>query len=280
MSASYGVMGHPIKHSLSPRIHQYFAEQTEQDMVYSALLAPLNGFADCVKKFRVDGGQGANVTVPFKVEAYQLADELTPRAKLAQAVNTLSWQMNEPVDGQVKEKLIGDNTDGVGLLRDLTDNLQLDLQGARLLILGAGGAVRGVLAPLLEAGAQIVISNRTPARAFDMISQFAQLGSITFISDQPVTTFDIIINATSASLQQDLPHCEPQWITPKSVCYDMVYADTPTPFMQFAEAQGAERCIDGLGMLIEQAAEAFWIWRGVKPDTRELIKTRLSGLTP
>ncbi len=278
MSASYGVVGHPIKHSLSPRIHQYFAEQTGQDMMYSALLAPLDGFAECVKKFRVNGGQGANVTVPFKVEAYQLADEHTSRAKLAQAVNTLSWQMNAQVDGQVKEKLIGDNTDGVGLLRDLTDNLQLDLQGARLLILGAGGAVRGVLGPLLAAGAQIVISNRTPERAFDMISQFAHLGNVTFITDNPSITFDLIINATSASLQQDLPRCEPQWINAQTVCYDMVYADKPTPFMQFAAARGAERCVDGFGMLIEQAAEAFFVWRGVRPDTSELIRTRLVGL--
>jgi shikimate dehydrogenase len=263
----YAVIGHPVAHSLSPRIHQYFAQQTQQPLTYQALLAPLDGFAASVKKFREQGGVGANVTVPFKVEAYHLAQQLTPRAQLAKAVNTLAWQ----ADGQ----LLGDNTDGAGLLRDLTHNLNLDLKTARILILGAGGAVRGVLAPLLEAGAQLVISNRTPERAFDMISQFAQLGNITFISDQPHTAFDIIINATSASLQQDLPHCETTWISPTTVCYDMVYAAEPTPFMQFATAHSATRCVDGLGMLIEQAAEAFFVWRGVRPDTEELIKTRL-----
>lgn len=292
MSAHYAVIGHPISHSLSPRIHQYFAQQTKQDVLYSAVLAPLDGFAASVKKFRLNNGQGANVTVPFKVEAYQLADQRTPRAQLAHAVNTLSWQ----VDAQGHEQLLGDNTDGVGLVRDLTDNLQLNLAQARILILGAGGAVRGVLAPLLTAGAHLVISNRTPARAFDMISQFAHLGPIRFITDQPALSnqsqvsnqssttaqpakaFDLVINATSASLQQTLPHCEPQWISPQTVCYDMVYAQHPTPFMQFAANQGAQRCFDGLGMLIEQAAEAFFIWRGIRPDTAALINTRLMGV--
>jgi shikimate dehydrogenase len=280
MSAQYVVIGHPVNHSLSPRIHQYFAQQTEQDLVYTPLWAPLDGFAAGVKKFRLEGGEGANVTVPFKMEAYQLADQLTPRAQLAQAVNTLSWQ----IDAQGREQLLGDNTDGVGLLRDLTDNLQLNLQQSHILILGAGGAVRGVLAPLLTAGARLVISNRTPARAFDMISQFAHLGPITFITDHPLKpdqsskAFDIIINATSASLQQALPHCEPRWISANTVCYDMVYAKQPTPFMQFAAAHGAQRCMDGLGMLIEQAAEAFFVWRGIRPDTKPLVSSRLLGL--
>lgn len=277
MSDAYAVIGNPIHHSMSPRIHAYFAQQTQQDLTYQALLAPLDGFAATLAQFHQQGGCGVNITVPFKVEAYKLAQKLSQRAQYAQAVNTLIWQADNT--------LWGDNTDGVGLVRDLVSNLNIKLQGGRVLILGAGGAVRGVLAPLLAAGANLTLHNRTAARALELIKQFAGLGEICLIgaaspadSDTQVHSFDIIINATSASLQQSLPDFDASWIAPHTLCYDMVYANQPTAFMQFAQQAGASRCVDGLGMLIEQAAEAFYLWRQVRPNTTELVCTRLHGL--
>jgi shikimate dehydrogenase len=256
----YGVFGNPIGHSKSPLIHGMFAAQTGEQLSYEALLAPLDDFAGYARAFFV-AGRGGNVTVPFKEEAYRLADELSERARRAGAVNTLK----KLDDG----RLLGDNTDGAGLVRDLTVNAGLDLAGKRILLLGAGGAVRGVLEPLLaEQPQSLTIANRTVAKAEQLAREFADLGPVAAAGfdwlSEPV---DLIVNGTSASLAGELPPIEPSLIQPgHTVCYDMMYGKEPTAFNRWAAEHGAARCIDGLGMLVEQAAEAFFIWRGVRPD--------------
>ncbi|MEO4047949.1 shikimate dehydrogenase [Pseudomonas sp. CAU 1711] len=256
----YGVFGNPIGHSKSPLIHGLFAAQTGQDMSYEALLAPLDDFAGYARAFFGEG-RGGNVTVPFKEQAYRLADELTERARRAGAVNTLK----KLDDG----RLLGDNTDGAGLVRDLKVNAGLDLSGKRILLLGAGGAVRGVLEPLLaERPQSLTIANRTVEKAEQLAQEFADLGPLAASGfdwlNEPV---DLIINGTSASLAGELPPISPSLIRPgHTVCYDMMYGKEATAFNRWASEQGAARCIDGLGMLVEQAAEAFLLWRGVRPD--------------
>ncbi|NVD34308.1 shikimate dehydrogenase [Marinobacter lutaoensis] len=265
----YAVVGHPISHSKSPRIHSLFARQTGQAVEYTAIQAPLDGFADTVRQFFARGGKGLNVTVPFKEEAWRLAERRTARAELAGAANTL---FQDP-DGA----LVADNTDGVGLVRDLTVNLDVALGGRRLLVLGAGGAVRGVLGPLLaERPMELVIANRTLAKAEALARLFAReadstrLGACGF--ETPAAPFDLIINGTSASLQGDLPPLSAHVIGADTVVYDMMYSLQTTTFNQWALAQGATRVHDGLGMLVEQAAESFRVWRGVRPETAPVIE--------
>lgn len=260
----YAVIGHPIKHSQSPFIHQQFAEQTKQQLDYQRLLAPLDGFADSLRHFAAEGGKGCNITVPFKTQALDIADELTPRAELAGAVNTLHLL----ADG----RWLGDNTDGAGLVMDLK-RLGFKLAGANILLLGAGGAARGALAPLLaEQPTQIVIANRTPARADELALHFAELGNISSAPleslDQP---FDIIINSTSASLQGETLSLSSQVCHADTRVYDMMYGATETPFLAWAREQGVEHRYDGLGMLVGQAAESFYLWRGLRPEVKPVL---------
>lgn len=260
----YGVFGNPIVHSKSPLIHRLFAEQTAQKISYEPLLAPLDGFADAVTQF-FQAGSGANVTVPFKEQAFTLADQLSQRAQRAKAVNTLK----KLDDG----RLLGDNTDGAGLVNDLLNN-QVELAGKKILILGAGGAVRGVLEPLLaQHPAELCIANRTVEKAEQLAHEFADLGPMTACGydwiDVPV---DIIINGTSASLSGELPPLASTLIKAgHTVCYDMMYSKHATVFNQWAQAQGAARTLDGLGMLVEQAAEAFYLWTGIRPDPAPVL---------
>ena len=270
MTDRYAVFGHPIAHSKSPQIHAAFARQTGEDVVYEARLAPLDGFADSVAQFIAAGGRGANVTVPFKEEAFKLANRLSPRAQRAGAVNTLVFDV---------EGIAGDNTDGAGLVADLTRNLNRSLAGKRILLLGAGGAARGVIEPLLEQQpAALVIANRTLSRAQELAELFGH--GITACSfDAADAPFDIVINATAASLAGELPPLSSRIFTPNTLAYDMMYG-RDTPFLSFARTHGAATA-DGLGMLVEQAAEAFYVWRGVRPDTAPVIaalrQDRLEG---
>jgi shikimate dehydrogenase len=267
MTDRYAVFGNPISHSKSPRIHALFAAQTQQAMSYEALLAPLDGFVSAVRSFVAVGGKGANVTVPFKEEAFRLATELSPRAKAAGAVNTLSF-----ADGAIR----GDNTDGAGLVRDLQTNLGCDIAGRRVLLLGAGGAARGVILPLLQAQpAGLVIANRTEEKAFRLALEFAphvaSLPEACGFAQLAGREFDLVINATSAGLTDSELPLPPRLFAPRALAYDMVYG-RETPFMQQARAAGA-RVADGLGMLVEQAAEAFCVWRGLRPATAPVMAT-------
>ena len=260
----YGVFGNPIGHSKSPQIHRLFAEQTEQALGYEPLLAPLDNFSGFAREFFARG-LGANVTVPFKEEAFRLADQLTERARRAGAVNTLK----KLDDGT----LLGDNTDGVGLVRDLLDNAGVLLQGKRILLLGAGGAVRGVLEPLLaQRPATLVIANRTVGKAERLAGEFAELGPVSASAfEQLQGPFDVIVNGTSASLGGELPPLADGLIrSGASFCYDMMYGAEPTPFCQWASDLGAQTR-DGLGMLVEQAAVAFELWRGVRPTSAPVL---------
>ncbi len=263
---AYAVMGNPISHSKSPLIHTAFAQQTQQRLEYSAIQVDAGGFEQAVGNFRASGGKGLNITVPFKQEAWKFVDERSERAVQAGAVNTISF--ND--DGSCT----GDNTDGVGLVRDLIENHSIELAAKRILILGAGGAVRGVLGPVLaQQPSEIVIANRTEEKAIALANEFNrgdQLRGRGFpaIDDQP---FDIIINGTAASLQGDLPPVPVTAISNNTCCYDMMYGKEPTVFMAWASKHGAPTVLDGLGMLVEQAAESFFIWRGVRPDTGEVI---------
>ena len=261
----YAVMGNPIAHSKSPRIHSLFAQQTGEPIHYRAILVEVGKLPEAVADFVAGGGKGLNITVPFKRDAWELVDERSRRAERAGAVNTIKIEPG---------RLFGDNTDGVGLVNDLRHNLQIPLQDRRILLMGAGGAARGVLAPLLEQEpALLVIANRTPERAVDLAAEFADLGTVQGCGFDALENlqFDVLINATAASLQGDLPPL-PDGIVAEGACaYDMMYGARPTAFMKWAQWQGAEKVSDGLGMLVEQAAESFYIWRGVRPETRPVI---------
>lgn len=260
----YAVVGNPIAHSKSPEIHARFALQTRQNLLYERLLAPLDGFAGTVQAFIAQGGRGANITVPFKLEAHALATDLTDRAKAAGAVNTLKF------DGASIE---GDNTDGAGLVADIVKNAACPIAGKRVLLLGAGGAARGVILPiLLEQPAELVIANRTQSKALDLVQQFASAAGSFHASDfaSLSATFDIVINATSASLNADMPDIPDAVFGRHTLAYDMMYAKEPTLFLQAAMRRGAV-ARDGLGMLVEQAAESFLFWRGVRPDTAPVL---------
>ena len=263
----YCVFGNPIEHSKSPFIHALFAKQTGQAIDYQAKLAPLDAFEVTVRQFMEEGGKGANVTVPFKLQACALADQLSDRAAIAGAVNTLSFS-----DG----KIVGDNTDGLGLVRDIRQNAGVTIAGARVLLLGAGGAARGALLPLLqELPASLTIANRTLSKAEDLVNVAKE--SITASRQITAQTwsqldgsFDLIINATSSSLQSEVPPVPASVFEPSSLAYDMMYGDKQTSFNQFAAQCGAQTR-DGLGMLLEQAAEAFLIWRGIRPETASVF---------
>jgi shikimate dehydrogenase len=265
MTSHYAVFGNPITHSKSPIIHAAFAKQTGQEMDYRALLAPLDGFAEAVAAFRAIGGAGANVTVPFKHDAFQLATQHTDRARAAGAVNTLKFE----ADGNV----LGDNTDGIGLVRDITSNLGFALAGKHILLLGAGGAASGVVLPLLQCGPEeLVIANRTADKAMTLAARFREQGNLAGCGFNELTgSFDAVINATAASLHGELPPLPPKLFMPGALAYDMMYGNHDTPFMAWARSQNATVIADGLGMLVEQAAESFYIWRGVHPDTRAVI---------
>ncbi|MFA9438938.1 shikimate dehydrogenase [Uliginosibacterium sp. sgz301328] len=268
MTDRYAVIGNPIAQSKSPLLQMAFARQTGQDMSYISLLGPLDGFVPTVREFQRAGGRGMNVTMPFKLEAFALADELTPRARAAGAVNTLVFR----ADGSV----LGDNTDGIGIVRDISINLARPLEGARVLIVGAGGAVRGTLLPVLAAKPrQVFIANRTAARAAELAAAFAddadgvQLEGGAF--DEARGHFDIIINGSASSMSDDLPPLLPEVWDASTLAYDMAYKSEPTPFMRHARECGVRECSDGLGMLVEQGAESFFLWRGVRPDTAPVI---------
>ena len=264
----YAVIGNPIAHSKSPWIHAAFAHQTGQALHYEALLGPLDGFAASVHAFRAAGGRGMNVTVPFKLEAYALADRRTPRAEAAGAVNTLAFD---------EAGILGDNTDGAGLVRDLSANLGCAPAGRRILLLGAGGATRGALLPLLDSRpAALTIANRTVSKARELAGRFAGLAAgvpldaCTF-DELAGERFDLVINATAASLAGELPPLPPGIYAEGALAYDMMYGRGDTPFMRAARADGAIRVADGLGMLVEQAAESFALWRGLRPDSAPVL---------
>ena len=257
---SYAVVGNPIGHSKSPRIHALFAAQTAQDMSYEAILAPLDGFVATVRAFVEAGGLGMNVTVPFKEEAFRLATTLTERARAAGAVNTLKFSGND---------IFGDNTDGAGLVRDIADNLGRAITGQRILLLGAGGAARGVILPLLaEKPASLSIVNRTADKARALAARIGLAHDIA--SKIGERAFDIVINATSAGLAGGVLPRLTFAFAPGCLAYEMVYGKDTDFLRQAAEA--AVTTADGLGMLVEQAAEAFFVWRGVRPETAPVLK--------
>lgn len=273
MSDLYAVFGNPIAHSKSPLIHAAFAAALGQDMRYEARLAPVDGFAPAVAEFVAVGGKGANVTVPFKEDAFRLATRLSERAARAGAVNTLGFAGNE---------VFGDNTDGAGLVRDITHNIGCALAGKRILLLGAGGASRGVIAPLLAEGpAALAIANRTATKAATLAAGFADLAPVEGgdFGRYAGSRFDVVINATSASLSGEGLPLPTGVFAPGSLAYDMMYGKGETPFLRLAREQGAGRCADGLGMLVEQAAEAFFVWRGVRPQTATVLADLRGGLT-
>jgi shikimate dehydrogenase len=263
----YAVIGNPVAHSKSPLIHDAFARSTDQRMTYERLLAPLGGFIAAARHFVSEEGKGLNVTAPFKLEAFAMATQRSPRAERAQACNTLAWR---------GDHWYADNTDGVGLLRDLTRNLNESIAGRDVLVLGAGGAARGILLPLLaHAPRSLAILNRTEQRARELAASFAKDGPVAAMSPPKLKgrAFHLVINATSIGLKGAVP--EDLWprraFAPGALAYDLVYADVPTPFLRWAASQSAARTADGLGMLIEQAAESFELWRGVRPETSSVF---------
>jgi shikimate dehydrogenase len=282
MTDRYAVIGNPIAHSKSPQIHKLFAQQTGQDISYEAILAPLDGFAATIKRLIKEGYKGCNVTVPFKFEAFGIATNLHQRVQAAKAANTLWFKGNE---------IHGDNTDGVGLIRDIEHNLRVSLQEKRVLLMGTGGAAWGVTVPLLLANvASVTIGYRNESKAQQLLegvsltSMLLQLslkkGQLIYRSymnliDEPISSeqqFDVVINATSSGLSDEMPPLPPGIFAPGALAYDMMYG-RDTPFMKFARANGAATVSDGLGMLVEQAAESFFRWRGERPDTAPVIAT-------
>lgn len=265
MTDRYCVIGNPVAHSRSPAIHARFAAQCHQDLSYEAILAPLDGFAATVGDFAVAGGKGANVTLPFKEEAFGLCSRRSARAERAGAVNTLAFGRNE---------IFGDNTDGAGLVRDIEVNLGFPLAGRRVLLLGAGGAARGVIAPLLERQPTgLFIANRSGDKAETLAGQFSDLATVNAgnFAKTASRTFDVVINATSASLSGATLPLPAGIFASGSLAYDMMYGKGETPFLALAREQGAARLADGLGILVEQAAEAFFVWRGVRPDSAQVL---------
>lgn len=263
--ARYAVIGHPVAHSRSPQIHAEFARLTGKVLQYTRIEAPLHGFAATLREFLASGGKGANITLPFKEEAFALCHEHVPRAKKARAVNTLCVH----ADGTV----LGDNTDGAGLVTDLKHNHRVELAGIRILLLGAGGAARGILPALLEEKpALLQIANRTGERARKLAALRTKTrlvgGGFEELQDQ---SFDVILNATAASLSGELPPLPRDCLNPGAACYDLAYGDRPTVFMHWAEQAGAAQVLDGWGMLVEQAAESFYVWHGLRPPTATLL---------
>jgi len=269
---NYAVFGNPIKQSKSPFIHTLFAQQTQEKMLYSAIEPPIDDFNTALEYFFSRQGKGCNITAPFKEQAYQYAQQLTERAELAGAVNTLKL-----TDDGI---LIGDNTDGAGLVLDLNNN-HVTLKGARILLIGAGGAARGVCGPLLaEHPSELIIANRTYSKAQTLTTIFTKLGNISACEFSALAgEFDLIINSTSASLHGEVPPISAKLIRPETTIYDMMYSAQATPFNAWAKEHGARLTIDGLGMLVGQAAESFAIWRGVKPGAKQVLNELRHNLT-
>lgn len=266
MTDNYAVIGNPISHSKSPLIHSEFARQTEQDMAYTAIEVPLDGFANSLKQLRdVLKLRGINITVPFKEQAWQQIENKSERAMRAGAINTILFNQ----DGSI----YGENTDGIGLCQDLTVNHAVSLKDKRILLLGAGGAARGVVEPILAHQPKaLFIANRTASKAEQLATIFAELGTVRGGGFDDITAqFDVVINATAASLQGDVPPLPDNLLADNACCYDMMYSDNDTAFITWAKNHGAAKTIDGLGMLVEQAAEAFRLWRGIKPATNHVI---------
>jgi shikimate dehydrogenase len=268
MRDRYALVGHPVEHSRSPLIHQLFARQTGQPITYELIDAQRDELESAVRGFMAAGGRGLNVTVPHKEAAFALMDEVGEAAAAAGAVNTIS-----AIGGG---RLRGDNTDGIGLLRDVTVNLRQPIAERSVLILGAGGAARGIVAPLLGARPrELVIANRTRARAATLLEQFGSVAPLRcagFDELDPLPPFDVTINATSAGLHGELPPFPGSLVGPRSFCYDLVYGVNETPFVTWARSHGAAQAVQGWGMLVEQAAESFYLWRGVRPDTAPILK--------
>lgn len=261
----YGVMGNPVTHSKSPTIHSLFAKQTSQRLDYTAIHVDTGGFRQAIGNFQAAGGKGLNITVPFKQEAFELSDNCSERAKRAGSVNTLKFQNN---------KITGDNTDGIGLVTDLKNNLNIGIQDKNILIMGAGGATRGIICPLLfENPHSLFIANRSLDKAETLLALFSDQGNVAVGSYNALEDkqFDIVINATAASLHGELAPLPDNILTPNAVCYDLMYSIDPTLFMIWATKNHAALVSDGLGMLVEQAAESFLIWRGVHPETKPVI---------
>jgi shikimate dehydrogenase len=258
----YAVVGNPIVHSRSPEIHERFARQTHQRISYERIEVPLDAFEERALALRDAGFRGLNVTVPFKIDAAKLSDDLLPRARLAGAVNTLVF------DG---DTIVGDNTDGIGFLRDVSERLKFDFGECSVLVLGAGGAVRGVIGALLDASPRwIAVANRTHQRAEELAEEFGV--EAIHLDEIPAEHFDLIINGTTTGLKHDAPPIDPETFDDCTLAYDLVYAAESTPFMELARSSGAKVVSDGLGMLIEQAAESFLLWRGVRPDTASVYR--------
>lgn len=268
----YAVMGNPVNHSLSPRIHGMFSSACDIPLEYRAILVEPDQFEQAVQQFASQGGRGLNITVPFKLDAWHIATQRSERAQLAGAVNTLA--INSPAE------LFGDNTDGAGIVRDISINLEKPVAGTRILIIGAGGAVRGVLGPLLaEQPEHIHIANRTASKAVDLAASFHDHGPVSgsgldAIGDEE---WGIVINGTAASLAGQVPYLPEGLFAPAALAYDMMYSNLPTPFMVWAAAHGASETSDGLGMLVEQAAESFHVWHGVRPETLGAIAALRGG---
>jgi shikimate dehydrogenase len=263
----YGVMGYPVSHSRSPVIHRLFAIQTKQNIQYELLQVAPEKLEAAVRQFGRTGGKGLNITVPHKSEVVRLVDDMSERASNAGAVNTLVFRDND---------IYGDNTDGVGFMHDLQLNQGVQLKDAKILILGAGGATRGIVGPLLEAEPDsIVIANRTFPKARSLADHFASQGPVDACRFQDVNSlpvYDLVINATSAGVKGEMPPYPEQAIHPNTICYDLSYGLTPTPFSLWAIEHGAAKSVMGWGMLVEQAAESFHIWRGIRPDTASVLK--------
>jgi shikimate dehydrogenase len=268
MSDAYAVIGNPITHSKSPLIHTEFSKQTKQDIHYEAIFVPLNGFTEAIKLFQQNDGKGMNVTIPFKFDAYKISTQLTEQAEAAQAVNTLLFDGNE---------IYGHNTDGTGLIRDIITNFGFTITAKRILLCGAGGAASGIILPLLkQKPSTLVISNRTVQKAYKLQNQFSSYNNIIVSGnneDIAGKEFDLVINATSTSLIGKSPLLPKGIFATGSLAYDLMYGNEKTHFLQLAQKEGAEYLSDGVGMLVEQAAESFFLWRGIRPETKELIKT-------
>ncbi len=264
MPDQYAVIGNPVAHSKSPQIHAEFARQTGQDLTYERLLAPIDGFIATVEAFHARGGRGVNVTLPFKGEAFSYSTRLSERARAAQAVNTLKFEGNV---------ILGENTDGVGLVNDIAHNLGFVIAERRILLLGAGGAARGVIKPLLkQQPAQLVLANRTLGKGKRLARDFGGRFEASTYAALAGKRFDLGINATSASLNGALPPLPHGVFAKASLAYDMMYGPDETPFLAFARVEGAATLADGIGMLVEQAAESFLVWRGLRPNTAPVIK--------
>lgn len=262
----YAVMGNPIAHSLSPFIHTEFAKETDQDLEYTKIEVPLDCFAEYVYQFQKQLGRGLNITVPFKQQAFELVSSCSKEAEIAEAVNTLSFR----ADGSIH----GDNTDGIGLVRDLLSNQCYSLKDKNILIFGAGGAVRGILLPLLnQSPNMITIANRTQSKAQKLVEKISLYGAVQATSfDALKNKYDLIINGTSLGLSEHNIPFNPTVLSKDSFCYDLIYRQEPTPFLKWALHHGVKRVVDGIGMLVEQAAESFYIWRGVRPETSKVIQ--------